>query len=444
MFTPSAVLSSFSYIIELLPFHLLAYYPFRGQFRFPLWIVLFINAFDMSLQFLLYCFLYGTGGNIRSWDGLVMAVYMTTYLSCVKAEIPKLLFIYTLVTDYIIIVRGIAIFLGIRFFTEPGETYQLLGAPADTMLRMIPFVITGPFMLSFLNITKERVLRSHAPELWRTIWLIPALNSVIVLFFTWDLNLVTVSGMAFLLTRISLLIMVFIVYYILVSSLESLRLQGEAEERARNQEQIMDMQRARYSMLQKQIEETRQARHDLKQHLNVIRSCLENGDHEKLKDYIAKYSEKLTSLTPKTYCANYAIDAIICHYGEIAHEHNVRFDTHIQLPSQLWIKEPDICILFGNLLENAVDACMEESPEPPFICVHARAAGERAISITVDNSCQNPPVVKDGCFMSSRHSGKGTGTSSVRNIAAQYNGMVDFKYKSGVFYASVFLNPEKS
>lgn len=43
--------------------------------------------------------------------------------------------------------------------------------------------------------------------------------------------------------------------------------------------------------------------------------------------------------------------------------------------------------------------------------------------------------------MSSRHSGEGTGTASVRNIAAQYNGIADFNYKSGVFYASAFLNP---
>lgn len=442
MFTPSALLSSFCYMAELLPFHLLAYYPFRGQFRFPLWAVLSVNSFFMFIQFFLYSCQYSMGSNSRSLDILVALVSMATYLACVKADISKLLFIYTLVVDYIMIVRGTAVFLEIRFFMEPGETYRLLDTPSRTIIRMIPFVVTTPFMLTFLNITKDRVLRTHAPQLWRTIWLIPALTTFIVLLFTWNLNMISVSGLAFLLARVCLLITMFIVYYILVSSLESLKLQGGAEERARNQEQIMAMQKAQYSMLQKQIEETRHARHDLKQHLNVIQGCLESGDMAQLKDYVAKYGQKLSTLSPKTYCSNYAVDAVIRHYGEMAQEHGIRFDSHIALPSQLWIDEPDICILFGNLLENAVNACMEESPGTPFICVHARAAGERAISITVDNSCQTPPVMKNGCFMSSRHSGEGTGTASIRNIAAQYNGIADFKYKSGVFYASVFLNPE--
>lgn len=441
MFTPSVLFPSFSYMAELLPFHLLAYYPFRGQFRFPLWAVLSVNGFFMSVQFLLYSYQYSVNGDTRSLDILVALMSIITYLACVKADIGKLLFIYTLVVDYIMIVRGITVFWEIRFFMEPGETYSLLDSPGKTIIRMIPFAVTAPFMLIFLNITKERVLRTRAPQLWRTIWLIPALTSFIVLLFTWDLNMIYVSGLAFLLARVCLLIISFIVYYVLVSSLESLKLQGEAEERARNQEQIMAMQRAQYSMLQKQIEDTRHARHDLKQHLNVIQGCLESGDVARLKDYITKYGQKLSTLSPKTYCSNYAVDAVIRHYGERAQEHGIRFDSHIVFPSQLWISEPDICILLGNLLENAVDACIAEPAESPFIQIHARVAGERAISITVDNSCPNPPVMKDGFFLSSKHSSKGTGTISIRNIAAQYNGIVDFKYESGVFYASVFLNP---
>lgn len=132
---------------------------------------------------------------------------------------------------------------------------------------------------------------------------------------------------------------------------------------------------------------------------------------------------------------------MIRHYGEMAQEHNIRFASQIHLPCRLWINEPDIYILFGNLLENAIDACIDEPGASPFVRVHAKVAGERAISITVDNSCQNPPVIRDGVFLSSKHSGPGTGTVSVRNIALQYNGIADFKYESGVFYASVFLNP---
>lgn len=443
MFTQSALLSASAYMLELLPFHILAYFPFRKRLRFPPWAVISLVALNMSLEFLVCCHQYVHRQDIRTWDIFFAALSMTVYLSCVKAEIPKLLFIYTLVVDYTMIVRGVAIFLELCFFRQTGGPYYFLGMPINSLLRLIPNVAAAPLMFVFLDITKEKVLSTHAPQLWRTIWLIPALTSFVVLLFTWNPDIVTTTGILFILARSCLLIVTFLVYYVLVSSLESLRLQGEAQERARSQERLMSMQRAQYSMLQKQIEETRQARHDLRQHLNVIQSCLESSNMIQLKDYVTKYAQKLSNLTPKTYCGNYAVNAVVGHYGELAAEHGIRFNSHISLPEDLWVDEPDICIIFGNLLENAIDSCLASEGTPSFIRIHARAAGERAVSITVDNSCIRPPVLKDGTFLSAKHAGQGTGIPSVRNIAAQYNGIADFRYESEVFYASVFLNPHR-
>lgn len=441
MFTSSSVIASFSYGLEFLPIHILAYYPFRNHLRFPLWMVVCLNILNMSLEFLMGCYQYSVGKDIRNWDIIFAAISMAVYLLCVRAQISKLLFIYLLVVDYFLIVRGTAIFLDICLVGTNGISYRFLGAPSDLLRRYLLIALTGPFMLIFLDITRKKVLNSHAPQLWRVIWLLPALTSFVVLLFTWDVNIISVNGLSFLLARICLLIMVFIVYHMLISSLESIRLQGEAEERARNQEQIMAMQRAQYSMLRKQIEETRLARHDLRQHLNVIQRFLDNGDQASLADYIAKYGQKLSALTPRTYCSNYAVDAVVRHYSEQAMEKGILFDSHLSLPADLWIHEPDICILFGNLLENALESCAGQAGESAFVRVHARVAGERAISITVDNTCLTPPVMKNGSFVSTKHSGQGTGTMSIRNIAAQYNGIADFKYEDQVFYASVFLNP---
>lgn len=60
----------------------------------------------------------------------------------------------------------------------------------------------------------------------------------------------------------------------------------------------------------------------------------------------------------------------------------------------------------------------------------------------VDNTAPDPPETDpEGVFCSTKHTGKGIGTRSVRYIAQQYNGTADFHWENGVFYASVFLNP---
>lgn len=441
MFTPSALLASSCYSVEMLPYHLLAYYPFRDRLRFPLWTVSLLVGLNMGAQFLVDCYCYSVGADVRNWDIMFAFISLSVYLSCVRAEIPKLLFIYILVVDYIMIVRGIAVFLGIQIFVQPGCDYYFLDTPQTTILRVIPALIGAPFMLAFLNMTKERVLRSQAPQLWRTIWLLPAISSFVVLAFTWNIHTDSVATLGSLLARVSLLILIFVIYYVLTTSLESLRLQGEAEERARNQERFISLQRKEYSRLQKQIEDTRQARHDLRQHLNLIQAYLDSGNQDLLKEYLSKYGSKLGSLTPKNYCANYAVNTVVRHYAELAQEHHIVFDSCVCLPETLLVDEPDICVLLGNLLENALDSCLLADQDSPFIRIHAKTAGQRALSITVDNSCGQEPVVEEGKLISSRHSGYGTGTMSIRNIASQYHGIADFKYKDGVFYASVFLNP---
>lgn len=442
MFTSAALLTSLCYIMELAPYHLMAYVPFRGQLRFPKWAVSCLVGGNLFVEFLVCCHQYSIGQDIRNWDLVFAATSIIIYFTCIKTQLSKLLFIYLLIVDYIMILRGAAIFIDIRFFHDRSVPYKLLDNQLWSFaIRLIPLIVTAPFMTMFLYTTKERVLRSNAPQIWRVIWMLPGLNTIIVCLFTYNLNTLSISGLSFLLARVSLLITTIIIYHQLVSSLDVLRLQGEAEERARNQENFLALQRLQYSRLQKQIEETRQAHNDLRQHLNMIQAYLNKGDNESLKAYIEKYGQSLPLNSWKVYCSNYAIDTIVRYYAERAEKAGVRFESQLNLPQDLAVNEPDICILFGNLLENAVEAAALVSESSSFIRIHAQVAGERAISITVDNSCQAPPSTQDDRLLSTKHSGPGTGTLSIRNIAAQYNGIADFKYDKNIFYASVFLNP---
>ncbi len=442
MFTNASLLSNFNYLLETIPYHFVAYYPFRDRLRLPAWLVLCLVGSNMLIQFLVNCYLQSVGLNLREIEFFFAAIFMMIYFYAVKAETTKLIFIYILVIDYIMIIRGIAVFLDIHFFWKPAASYHLESSVSGSVMRILFLLLTVPFAFIFLDETKKRVLKSNAPQIWNTIWMLPALTTFVVLLFTYNLDMATIHGLSFLLARVCLIIMTLIVYYILVSSLDTLRQQAEATERERNRENVSALQRLQYSRLQKQIEETRQARHDLHQHLNLIQAYLDKGDNQALKDYIEKYGQKLPPTTWKSYCANYAVDTVVRYYAEKAAEAGASFESRISLPRELSVDEPDICILLGNLLENAVESCRTfNTGTPPFIRIHARIAGTHAISITVDNSCLSAPIEENNKFLSTKHSGPGTGTLSIRSIAAQYHGIADFKYEDGVFYASVFLNP---
>ena len=116
------------------------------------------------------------------------------------------------------------------------------------------------------------------------------------------------------------------------------------------------------------------------------------------------------------------------------------FDARLDLPPQLPLPEPDFCVVMGNLLENALDALGTNKPGA-FLKIRASLKDWKELILTVDNGPVAEPVVRDGQLLSSKHEGAGIGTASVKRVAAHYNGVADFSWRDGVFYASVYLRP---
>ena len=140
------------------------------------------------------------------------------------------------------------------------------------------------------------------------------------------------------------------------------------------------------------------------------------------------------------------ITSIVEDYGTakynsvIAENAGTTLEIQAQMEKEIPVPEPEFCVLLGNLLENAVDAC-RENDESGAIKVHIRQTGTSLIAITVDNPCRKPPVLEGKRFLSTKHSGPGIGTQSIRLIAERHRGDARFEWKNGMFYASVILIP---
>ena len=115
------------------------------------------------------------------------------------------------------------------------------------------------------------------------------------------------------------------------------------------------------------------------------------------------------------------------------------YEFLVDLPESLPLAEPDICVVLGNLLENALEACAGQ--DEPYIRVAARTTDGGAVTILVDNTAPVKPLMDaDGGIRSTKHTGHGIGTQSIRYIARQYGGTASFQWENGMFLASVFLD----
>ena len=199
-------------MLQSIPAHLMAYWPFRDRLRFPLWKALLPVCLLQIAETVFFGTIVQAGG-----DGMKLAygfalVYMGIYFFSVRDSRSKILFLYLFITDYTMILWGAAAFLEARFFYDPGANFNSWKSVLFTLAVM---AVTSPLMFRYLNQAKEKVFSTDAPEFWRTAWLIPAFTTAIVQIFTGDLSADNVRSFRFLFARVLLLLSVFVVYSIL-------------------------------------------------------------------------------------------------------------------------------------------------------------------------------------------------------------------------------------
>lgn len=425
-------------LLSTFPFHFLAYIPFYKKLKYsPLETVLLVC---MCQIFYLGIFTILTLAGFSSvWvQYLAVPIFGVLFCLLVQADRGMILFFYMFILDYLLVIRAAAFCICEKLFGFNFFSWQ------SGFITLFLILCTILLMVKAMSHITKGLCSVSVPSFWRTAWLLPCSVTLILLLLTGDIRSGTVT-ISDLLARVLLLICMFLISHFMILFIQQLKEQLETNTRNQAMERLLQIQHDQYSMLQARIAENRRARHDFRQHLRVIQDCVKRGDLEDLKSYLAEYEKQFPSHSDHIYCNSYAVNAILAFYADKAENHNIRLDVKIQMSDTPVIPETEFCVLLGNLLENALDACQtgrsESKTSQPFIRVCAIQIGTSTLSITVDNTSVFKPTWINEKLVSTKAAGSGIGTESIRMIAEQYRGDARFEWKDGVFYASVMLNP---
>ena len=106
------------------------------------------------------------------------------------------------------------------------------------------------------------------------------------------------------------------------------------------------------------------------------------------------------------------------------------------------MSDADLCCLYSNLMENALEACLRVKTGQREIFVAVVRPGTDNLAIRVKNSADNIAGKVGDVFLSSKAIGRvGYGLLSVRSIAEKYDGTVSFKWlkNEGLFESKVVM-----
>lgn len=179
-------------------------------------------------------------------------------------------------------------------------------------------------------------------------------------------------------------------------------------------------------------------RHDYHNHIQAMLAMSEDSD--RLKEYLWELNQDLTRVDTVIKTGNVMADAILNSKIALIKARRIKIDAKASVPQKLPFSDVDLCVIIGNLLDNAMEACERQRPDSErFIRVYVGVM-KKQLYISVMNSTDVKERVKGTGFLSSKK-GKdhGFGLIRVDHIAQKNGGYVNRQNEPGVFATEVML-----
>lgn len=193
-----------------------------------------------------------------------------------------------------------------------------------------------------------------------------------------------------------------------------------------------------YKMLAEQYRQSERLRHDMKNHIIALSALSQNKEWEKIDDYL-RHMQAIALDAKGDMTGNKAVDAILHQKRKRAEEQDIKWECDAQIPKESPINEFDLCVLFGNILDNALEACGRmQGDERRFINIQAKSV-KKCFLLEVKNSMDKAEKYTDRFMNKGDWKERGIGLRNVGDVVNKYNGAVSAEAKKGVFVISILM-----
>ncbi|MFV0315167.1 MAG: GHKL domain-containing protein, partial [Anaerotignum sp.] len=185
----------------------------------------------------------------------------------------------------------------------------------------------------------------------------------------------------------------------------------------------------------------RSVKHDLANHYFTLNELLKNDDVASAQEYLRTlYSRMMTLEENIFHTGNPIFDALLTDKISKAKQKGISIATQLVLEEDLKISNMDWCILIGNIMDNAIEACEQLDKEEKSISVQARSY-KNIFNIIIKNTALEPKQKQDGFYHTSKEHQEehGLGLSNVAQVVEKYDGIMQMDYSEGYFILVITL-----
>ena len=193
-----------------------------------------------------------------------------------------------------------------------------------------------------------------------------------------------------------------------------------------------------YKMLAEQHRQSERLQHDIKNHIVALTALSRNKEWEKIDKYLESMGD-IALDTGGDMTGNKVVDALLYQKKKQAEEAGIRWECDVQIPRECRINEFDLCVLFGNVLDNALEACGRmQGDECRFINIQAKTV-KKCFLVEVKNSMDKAEKFTGGFTNKGDSQEHGIGLLNVSDVVHGYDGALNAEAENGIFLISVLI-----
>lgn len=190
------------------------------------------------------------------------------------------------------------------------------------------------------------------------------------------------------------------------------------------------------------MQEIRVKRHDLKHQMLNLLTLLQKGEYEKLESDMKQMAE-LDSLNGLfvVNTQNSIIDSFVNNQYAVAKVKGIDFRVKTDVPAELPFAGEDLCVILGNALDNAIEACERGQVSKPWISIKLIYDGANLL-MTLENSFDGTiRKNKKGMQISRKANSQqhGIGTYSIQRVVQKYHGYYHVEVMEKEYHLEIIL-----
>lgn len=179
-------------------------------------------------------------------------------------------------------------------------------------------------------------------------------------------------------------------------------------------------------------------RHDYHNHLQSLKAYIIKEQYQEAYDYLNDLEEDLDDITQIVSTGNVKVDAILNSKFSLAINHKIQLDFKATVPQQLKISDIDLCVLIGNLVDNAVEACYQLEESERFIRFYM-GSYKKQFYLSMTNATNEIVRKLDEEYISKKRGNHGHGLKRINQVVEKYQGLINRKNEPGVFVTEIML-----